>query len=183
MRLVIVIKVSIFKYLPFLQVPHEVIEKLMDNKRLYNILNDPDLMSRRPTEVNRDADIPKKDTDEAEKPVTKDKKKTSNMKHSGDRHKKNTDNEKKHHHSSNKAVKDDKTPQQSSWLTKQITTDHHYFRNMTLYGHTMLYRGAMLTTPRYRLKASSLPDIYRNSMWSLGYESDDEMVSYVISIS
>jgi len=42
-----------------------------------------------------------------------------------------------------------------------------YFRHMKLKRDSISYRSAMLNTPRYRLKASSCPDIYKNSLLSL----------------
>lgn len=68
-------------------------------------------------------------------------------------------------------------PQQPNWLSRQITTDHHYLRDMPLYKNSIMYRGAMMNIPRYKLRASSLPDIYRNSTWSIWSGSDNEKVS------
>lgn len=52
----------------------------------------------------------------------------------------------------------------------------HHFQHMRLHRHIMNYRGAMLNTHRYRLKASSCPDIYRNSMTTLAKEEEDVSV-------
>lgn len=41
---------------------------------------------------------------------------------------------------------------------------NHYLRNLKLQRGSLTYRGAMLNIRKYRLKASSAPDIYRNSM-------------------
>lgn len=68
-------------------------------------------------------------------------------------------------------------PQQTNWLRQISTTDFHYLKDMPLYKNSMMHRGAMLSITRYRLKASSLPDMYKNSSWSLDSDSDDEMVS------
>lgn len=81
-------------------------------------------------------------------------------------------------HTSNK---DMRNVQQMNWLSRQISTDHHYMRDLPLYRNTLMHRGAMLNIHRYKLRASSLPDIYRNSMWSLASESGDEMVSRLAS--
>lgn len=69
-------------------------------------------------------------------------------------------------------------PTTASWISRQIYTDHHYLRDMPLYRNTIMHRGAMMNIPRYKLRASSLPDIYKNSTRSLNsYYSDDERVS------
>lgn len=49
----------------------------------------------------------------------------------------------------------------------------NYFRNMRIHRNSIHYRGAMLNTHRYRLRASSCPNIYRNSMTTLAYESGE----------
>lgn len=49
----------------------------------------------------------------------------------------------------------------------------HYFQNMRIHRNSIHYRGAMLNTHRYRLKASSCPNIYRNSMTTIALEDDE----------
>lgn len=49
----------------------------------------------------------------------------------------------------------------------------HHFQHMRIHRHSMNYRGALLNTHRYRLKASSCPNIYRNSMTTLAKEEED----------
>lgn len=39
-----------------------------------------------------------------------------------------------------------------------------------MHRHSLTYRGAMLNINRYRLRASSCPDIYRNSMTTIAKE-------------
>lgn len=67
--------------------------------------------------------------------------------------------------------------QKADVFLKQISTDHHYFKDMPLYRNTIMHRGAMMNIPRYKLRAASLPNIYKNSMWSLSTMSDGELVS------
>ena len=43
----------------------------------------------------------------------------------------------------------------------------NYLKNMRVHRNSIHYRGAMLNTHRYRLKASSCPNIYRNSMTTI----------------
>ena len=39
---------------------------------------------------------------------------------------------------------------------------------------SLTYRGAMLSIPRYRLRASSCPDIYRNSITTIAFNADED---------
>jgi hypothetical protein len=48
----------------------------------------------------------------------------------------------------------------------------NYLKNMRVHRNSIHYRGAMLSTHRYRLKASSCPDIYRNSMTTIAKEDE-----------
>lgn len=59
-------------------------------------------------------------------------------------------------------------------LRRNVPLRHsHHFQHMRVHRHGMNYRGAMLNTHRYRLKASSCPNIYRNSMTTLAKEEED----------
>lgn len=49
----------------------------------------------------------------------------------------------------------------------------NYFRNMRIHRNSIHYRGAMLNTHRYRLRMSSCPNIYRNSMTTIVKEQDE----------
>jgi MFS family permease len=51
-----------------------------------------------------------------------------------------------------------------------------YLNNLRVRKQSLTYRGAMLSIPKYRLRASSCPDIYRNSMMTIptGIEVEDE---------
>jgi MFS transporter, MCT family, solute carrier family 16 (monocarboxylic acid transporters), member 9 len=57
-----------------------------------------------------------------------------------------------------------------------------------MHRHSLTYRGAMLNINRYRLRASSCPDIYRNSMTTIAKEKNvwfqgmDEFKSLVVDI-
>ncbi|XP_011873575.1 PREDICTED: uncharacterized protein LOC105565193 [Vollenhovia emeryi] len=42
-----------------------------------------------------------------------------------------------------------------------------YLKDIRMHRHSLTYRGAMLNINRYRLRASSCPDIYRNSMTTI----------------
>ena len=43
----------------------------------------------------------------------------------------------------------------------------YYLNHLRVRKQSLTYRGAMLSIPRYRLRASSCPDIYRNSMTTI----------------
>lgn len=47
---------------------------------------------------------------------------------------------------------------------------HTYLRNVRFRKNSIGYRGAMLNIHRYRMKASSCPDLYKNSMLTLKEE-------------
>lgn len=64
--------------------------------------------------------------------------------------------------------------------------DAAYLRNMRIQRGSITYRGAMLNIHRYRLRASSCPDIYRNSMVTIAEEKVshfDLSVTYCYTIS
>ncbi|XP_065074519.1 uncharacterized protein chk isoform X2 [Ochlerotatus camptorhynchus] len=50
----------------------------------------------------------------------------------------------------------------------------HFLKGMRVHRNSIHYRGALLNTPRYRLKASSCPNIYRNSMTTIAREKDEK---------
>ncbi|CRK99823.1 CLUMA_CG013131, isoform A [Clunio marinus] len=70
------------------------------------------------------------------------------------------------------------------WL-RQHHHHHHdshvmdILKDLRIHRHSLTYRGAMLNINRYRLRASSCPDIYRNSMTTIASEgaSTTQMVS------
>uniref|UniRef100_A0A182MLB8 Major facilitator superfamily (MFS) profile domain-containing protein n=1 Tax=Anopheles culicifacies TaxID=139723 RepID=A0A182MLB8_9DIPT len=49
----------------------------------------------------------------------------------------------------------------------------NFYKDMRLHRNSIHYRGALLNTHRYRLKASSCPNIYRNSMTTIAKEQDE----------
>lgn len=64
------------------------------------------------------------------------------------------------------------------WLLKQLGTNtHNNFKNIKLHRNSVMYRGAMLNIQKYHLRASSCPDIYRNSMITLD-QSDKDVRQY-----
>lgn len=55
----------------------------------------------------------------------------------------------------------------------------NYLKNMRVHRNSIHYRGALLSTHRYRLKASSCPNIYRNSMTTIAKESEVSCKKYI----
>lgn len=51
-----------------------------------------------------------------------------------------------------------------------------YFHNLRLHRRSITHRNAMLNTHRYHIRASSCPDIYRNSMITIAQEEEDEVI-------
>lgn len=45
-----------------------------------------------------------------------------------------------------------------------------FLKDLRMHRHSLTYRGAMLSLKRYRLRTSSCPDIYRNSMTTIAVE-------------
>ncbi|CAH0564857.1 unnamed protein product [Brassicogethes aeneus] len=65
---------------------------------------------------------------------------------------------------------------------KLNTNTHHYLKNIRFRRNSIMHRGAMLNTNRYRLKASSCPNIYRNSMMTLAQEEDDKWYTVFLEV-
>ncbi|ALC42176.1 CG3409 [Drosophila busckii] len=63
---------------------------------------------------------------------------------------------------------------QRSNLRRNISIrNSNFLKDMRLHRNSINYRGAMLNTHRYRLRASSCPNIYRNSMTTIAKEEED----------
>ncbi|XP_059620166.1 uncharacterized protein LOC132264105 [Phlebotomus argentipes] len=58
----------------------------------------------------------------------------------------------------------------------------NFYRNMRVHRNSIHYRGALLNTHRYRLRASSCPNIYRNSMTTLAKEEDETWYDSFVDI-
>ncbi|CAL1679665.1 unnamed protein product [Lasius platythorax] len=67
-----------------------------------------------------------------------------------------------------KKIDPDTPLRRSSTLTEQPKRlPTAYLNDIRMHRHSLTYRGAMLNINRYRLRASSCPDIYRNSMTTI----------------
>ena len=49
-----------------------------------------------------------------------------------------------------------------------------YLNHLRMRRQSLTYRGAMLSIPRYKLRASSCPDIYKNSMTTIASMSEED---------
>lgn len=79
--------------------------------------------------------------------------------------------------SSGGVVRTDSLP----WLRRQFSTNTHYFKDIRVHRNSVMYRGAVLNLHKYRLRASSCPNIYRNSMTTLAKESEEaSFINYMI---
>lgn len=62
----------------------------------------------------------------------------------------------------------------SLWLRRQATGSTKkppaFLKDLRVHRHSLTYRGAMLNINRYRLRASSCPNIFRNSMTTIAKE-------------
>ena len=66
-----------------------------------------------------------------------------------------------------KKINLDSTQRRSSTLEHTRRLPTAYLKDIRVHRHSLTYRGAMLNINRYRLRASSCPDIYRNSMTTI----------------
>ncbi|XP_061391370.1 uncharacterized protein LOC133326778 [Musca vetustissima] len=65
-------------------------------------------------------------------------------------------------------------PTYRSNLRRNISIrNSNFLKDMRVHRTSINYRGAMLNTHRYRLRASSCPNIYRNSMTTIAKEDED----------
>lgn len=63
-----------------------------------------------------------------------------------------------------------------------MAPNHNYFKNIKIHRNSLMYRGAMLNIKKYRLRASSCPNIYSNSMTTLAKEREDVSNNYIMLI-
>ncbi|KAJ8933233.1 hypothetical protein NQ314_014149 [Rhamnusium bicolor] len=147
------------------KVPIEVLEQLSSNKKLYNIIleNYPSLLLCRSTSdkglnnLDQDAShierIPNSLPEEhlaAQEPLLNNK---------------------------NSKISESPPPRNASfpWLKQHLVEAQRpsYFKNIKIHRQSLIHRGAIFNTNKYRFKASSCPNIYRVSMLKL--PKDDEV--------
>ncbi|XP_046632486.1 uncharacterized protein LOC124312074 isoform X1 [Daphnia pulicaria] len=137
------------------KIPHEVLMTITNNPRLYGIVlaNYPTLFDGYVVNENK----------EAERSIT------------------TTEN-------SPKKCKDpiNSKDAAAALLTSKETVHPHghpwhtaYLNGLKIKKRSLTYRGAMLNLPRYRLRASSCPDIYRNSITTIAREKEGACWDYL----
>lgn len=152
------------------KVPAEVLDQLISNKRLYNIIlqNYPSLLALRSNSEQKLPVEPVADTPKA-KAVKMSMKFKLNKKEKKDFESKLDVVREKllQPIPENKPALIVSRPERQDWFSRQFHTDHHYLRNMRLQRNSIMHRGAMMNIAKYKLRASSCPNIYKNSMWSV----------------
>ncbi|KAJ9587826.1 hypothetical protein L9F63_018750 [Diploptera punctata] len=74
----------------------------------------------------------------------------------------------------NKSVEMEIMPSFKKQIASATQPSPHYLKNLRVHRNSVMYRGAMLNIHKYRLRASSCPDIYRNSMTTIANETDEK---------
>lgn len=69
-------------------------------------------------------------------------------------------------------VKQDSKENKRDWFKKQLSINHHYLKDLKMPLNSISHRNALLNIKRYKLKASSCPDIFKNSMVSVNEEEE-----------
>ncbi|CAB3253077.1 unnamed protein product [Arctia plantaginis] len=155
------------------KVPAEVLDQLITNKRFYNIIlhNYPSLLALRSSSEQ------KLNVDPAPE-VSKSKQVMMSMKYKLSK----KERERKKEFENKLDIVREKLLQpipenkpaviqpRQDWWSRQFQTDRHYLRDIRVHRNSIMHRGAMMNIAKYKLRASSCPDIYRNSMWSVEEE-------------
>ncbi|XP_023946560.2 monocarboxylate transporter 14-like [Bicyclus anynana] len=69
-------------------------------------------------------------------------------------------------------LKQDSKESRRDWLKKQLSVNHHYLKDLKMPLNSISHRNAMLNIKRYKLKASSCPDIFKNSMITVNEQEE-----------
>lgn len=158
------------------QVPLEVLQHLTENKKIYRIIleNYPNLLQFRSMSDRGLNMLPPSEgaTVGTRVPIKFSMKlKKENPEPSKDFDLENDvffeeDEYKEQEKNVNKNKLEDRNPPGKPLLAKKKNPlqQHAYLRNMRFRKNSMCYKGALLNFHKYKLKASSCPDIYRNSM-------------------
>ncbi|XP_038212152.1 monocarboxylate transporter 9-like [Zerene cesonia] len=70
-------------------------------------------------------------------------------------------------------LKQDSKDNRRDWFKKQLSVNHHYLRDLKMPLNSISHRNAILNIKRYKLKASSCPDIFKNSMMTVNEEEEN----------
>ncbi|KAJ2939777.1 hypothetical protein O0L34_g17967 [Tuta absoluta] len=80
-------------------------------------------------------------------------------------------------------VKQDSKENRRDWLKKQLSVNHHYLKDLKMPITSISHRNAMLNIKGYRLKASSCPDVFKNSMITIKEEEEKWYDDCVVCLS
>lgn len=158
------------------KVPLEVLELLSTRKNVYNVLlqNYPNLMisSRSFSDSGALHDqlcVPSARFVPTPSPLVDLKGQESNNKEQDEREedKSNKQNTDAAYLWWLKKINTENPLRRSSSLQHNKRVPTAYLKDIRVHRHSLTYRGAMLNINRYRLRASSCPDIYRNSMTTI----------------
>jgi Major Facilitator Superfamily len=87
----------------------------------------------------------------------------------------NSSNQKNKKHRHTIQIGESETDVADKWLRNHHQRHHKHvmdiLKDLRIHRHSLTYRGAMLNINKYRLRASSCPDIYRNSMTTIASDS------------
>lgn len=144
-----------------------MLDQLTTNKRLYNIIlqNYPSMLALR---SNSEQKLPVEPAPSKNKPITMAMKlKLKKKKKEEFESKLDMVREKLLQPiPENRPAEISPRSQRPDWISRQFT-DHHYLRDIRVHRNSIMHRGAMMNIAKYKLRASSCPDIYKNSMWSM----------------
>ncbi|XP_063898642.1 monocarboxylate transporter 14 [Helicoverpa armigera] len=153
------------------KVPAEVLDQLTTNKKLYNIIlqNYPSLLALRSSSEQKLNVEPAAENSKT-KPIKMSMKLKLNKKEKKKEFETKLDQVREKLLQPIPENKPAVIQPRQDWWTKQFVTDHHYLRGIRVHRNSIMHRGAMMNIAKYKLRASSCPDIYRNSMWSVEEE-------------
>ncbi|XP_004926683.2 monocarboxylate transporter 14 [Bombyx mori] len=80
-------------------------------------------------------------------------------------------------------VKQDSKENKRDWLRKQLSVNHHYLKDLKMPITSISHRNAMLNIRKYKLKASSCPDIFKNSMITINEKEEKWYADCVSCVS
>ncbi|KAG7302535.1 hypothetical protein JYU34_012453 [Plutella xylostella] len=158
------------------KVPIEVLEGLVSNKRLYNIIlvNYPSLLNN--CRSTSEHTLPTETSEETHaQPVVSVKLKAMAREKSCE---KETDDvtdgllSAETIEMKGPVKKQDSKGEKREWLKKQFSVNYHYLKDLRMPKNSIMHRNAMLNISKYRLRASSCPNIYKNSMITINEKEE-----------
>lgn len=151
------------------KVPIEVLETLTGNKKLYNIIlvNYPSLLNS--YKSSSEHKLPTESFDEPKNPPA------VSVKLKALARDKTTEKDEHGHRSIEDCralKKQDSKGERREWLRKRLSVNYHYLKDLRMPRNSIMHRNAMLNISKYRLRASSCPNIYKNSMITINEKEE-----------